>query len=100
MFVVQKNPVDNTVTLGESSDLYTKELIADRVNLISVEAIEEPLRVMAKSRYNQVEQPATVYPLPDGKIKVVFDEPQRAITKGQAVVMYQGEYVLGGGTIV
>ena len=55
---------------------------------------------MAKSRYNQVEQPATVYPLPDGKIKVVFDEPQRAITKGQAVVMYQGEYVLGGGTIV
>lgn len=100
MFVVQKNPVDNTVTLGESSDLYTKELVADRVNLISVEAIEEPLRVMAKSRYNQVEQPATVYPLSDGKIKVVFDEPQRAITKGQAVVMYQGEYVLGGGTIV
>ena len=55
---------------------------------------------MAKTRYNQVEQSATVYPLDDGKIKVIFDTPQRAITKGQAVVMYQGEFVLGGGTIL
>jgi len=100
MFVVDKDASTNTVVLGDSNELFTKELIAGDVNLISIEKLTEPLKVMAKTRYNQVEQPATVYPLDDDKIKVVFDEPQRAITKGQAVVMYQGEFVLGGGTIL
>jgi tRNA-specific 2-thiouridylase len=100
MFVIDKNPIDNTVTLGTNEELLKSELIANDVNLISIEKLTEPLKIMAKTRYNQVEQPATVYPLGDDKIKVVFDEPQRAITKGQAVVMYQGEYVLGGGTIL
>ena len=100
MFVIDKNSLDNTVTLGTNEELFKSELIADNVNFISIEKLTEPLKVMAKTRYNQVEQSATVYPLDDGKIKVIFDTPQRAITKGQAVVMYQGEFVLGGGTIL
>ena len=58
------------------------------------------MRVKAKARYRQTEQPATVYPLDGGLAKVVFDEPQRAITRGQAVVLYDGDVVVGGGTIL
>ena len=58
------------------------------------------MRVKAKTRYRQAEQPATVYPLDNGIVKVVFDEPQRAITRGQAVVLYDGDVVVGGGTIL
>ena len=64
-----------------------------------VQGPSEPLRVTAKTRYSQTEAEATVYPLPDGTIRVEFDAPQRAITAGQAVVLYDGETVLGGGTI-
>jgi len=100
VFVTAKNPVDNTVTLGDEADLFTSELLADDVNLISVEKITEPMRVTAKTRYNQTDRPAVVTQLDDGKIKVVFDEPQRAVTSGQAVVLYDGEKVVGGGTII
>ena len=100
VFVTAKNPIDNTVTLGDESDLFTSELLADNVNLISVEKITEPMRVTAKTRYNQTDRPAVVTQLDDGKIKVVFDEPQRAVTSGQAVVLYDGEKVVGGGTII
>ena len=55
---------------------------------------------MSRVRYNQKEQPATVYAVDENTIRVVFDEPQRAISKGQAVVLYQGDYVLGGATIL
>ena len=89
----------NEVVLGEESDLYTDSLIADDVNLISVDKIDAPMKVKAKVRYRQSEQPATVTGLSDGKIYIKFDEPQRAITKGQAVVMYDGDVVVGGGTI-
>ena len=58
------------------------------------------MRVKAKARYRQVEQPATVYPLDNCLVKVVFDEPQRAITRGQSVVLYDGDVVVGGGTIL
>lgn len=100
VFVVSKNAENNTVTLGEASDLMRTELIAEDVNLISVPEIKEPLRIKAKTRYNQQEQPATVYPMEDNRIKIVFDEPQRAITSGQAVVMYDNDIVVGGGTII
>ena len=98
--VVSKNAENNSVTLGEASDLMRTELIAEDVNLISVPEIKEPLRIKAKTRYNQQEQPATVYPMEDNRIKIVFDEPQRAITSGQAVVMYDNDIVVGGGTII
>lgn len=69
------------------------------MNWISGETPSSPLRVTAKTRYSQTEAAAAVYPLPDGRIRVEFDAPQRAITAGQAVVLYDGEQVLGGGTI-
>ena len=99
MYVVRKDLETGTVVLGPNSALYTRELTADRVNLISVDHLEGPLQVTAKTRYTQQEAEATVEPLPDGRIRVTFQEPQRAVTAGQAVVLYQGEAVLGGGTI-
>ena len=93
------NPVDNTVMLGTNDDLFTKELIADDINWISIEKLTEPMHIKAKVRYRHTEAPATVYPIEGGKIKVIFDEPQRAITKGQAVVLYDEDLVVGGGTI-
>lgn len=98
-YVVRKDMDANTVTLGLESDLYTKSLIADDFNLISVEKLDEPMRVTAKTRYSQREQPATVTYLGNGEYKVEFDEPQRAVTSGQAVVLYDGDIVVGGGTI-
>ena len=70
------------------------------MNWIAIPALTEPRRVTARTRYHQTEQPATVYPLDNGIVKVVFDEPQRAITRGQAVVLYDGDVVVGGGTIL
>ena len=76
-----------------------KTLIADDFNLISVAEITEPMRVTAKTRYSQKEQPATVSYLGNGEYMVEFDQPQRAVTSGQAVVLYDGDIVVGGGTI-
>ena len=99
VYVLRKNAQDNTILLGDNEDLFTSVLTADRGNWISGETPASPLRVTAKTRYSQTEAAATVHPLPDGRIRVEFDVPQRAITAGQAVVLYDGEQVLGGGTI-
>ncbi len=99
VYVLRKNVQDNTILLGDNEELFTSVLTADRVNWISGETPASPLRVTAKTRYSQTETAATVHPLPDGRIRVEFDMPQRAITAGQAVVLYDGEQVLGGGTI-
>lgn len=99
VYVLRKNAQDNTILLGDNEDLFTSVLTADRVNWISGETPASPLRVTAKTRYSQTEAAAAVHPLPDGRIRVEFDVPQRAITAGQAVVLYDGEQVLGGGTI-
>ena len=92
-------PEQNTVTLGGSQDLFSRRLTATDVNLISCDSLEKPVRVQAKIRYRHPEQPATVWCTPDGVLHVEFDEPQRAITCGQAVVLYDGETVVGGGRI-
>ena len=99
VYVLRKNAQDNTILLGDNEELFTSVLTADRVNWISGETPASPLRVTAKTRYSQTEAAATVHPLPDRRIRVEFDVPQRAITAGQAVVFYDGEQVLGGGTI-
>ena len=99
MYVVAKNALDNTVTLGENKDLLSSSLVAHDLNLIAFERLEAPMRITAKIRYNQVEQDAVISPEPDGRIRVAFLTPQRAITEGQAVVFYSGETVIGGGTI-
>ncbi len=97
-YVVRKDIESNTVVIGEEQDLYTTELVAEDVNLIAVEEVTEPLRITAKTRYGQTEQPA-VLSHENGIYRVVFDEPQRAVTSGQAVVFYDGDIVVGGGTI-
>ena len=99
VYVLRKNAEDNTILLGDNEELFTSVLTADRVNWVSGEIPDAPLRVTAKTRYSQTEAEAAVHPLPDGRIRVEFDAPQRAITAGQAVVLYDGEQVLGGGTI-
>ena len=99
MFVLDINPKTNEVILGSNDDLFNRELIAKDVNLITIDKIREPIRVEAKIRYSAKPSPATVYNNGDDSIKIVFDEPQRAITKGQSVVMYQGDKVVGGGII-
>lgn len=100
MFVCDINPQTNTVTLGKNADLFTDTLTAKDINLISVPKIDGSLHLKAKVRYRQTEQWATVTQTDEDTIKVKFDEPQRAITKGQAVVLYDGDTVVGGGTIV
>lgn len=100
MYVKEKDMENNRVILTENEGLFSRELIARDLNLISVEKITEPMRVKARVRYNQSEQPATVVQLDDDTISVIFDEPQRAISKGQAVVLYDGDIVIGGATIV
>ena len=73
--------------------------MAEDWNWFPFETLTEPIRVQAKARYNQLPQSATVYPGENGTATVVFDAPQRALTPGQAVVLYDGELVVGGGTI-
>ena len=99
MYVKEVNTENNTVVLAREKELYDKVLTADDVNLISVEEIKEPMRVKAKVRYRQLEQWATVTQTGADEIRVEFDEPQRAITKGQSVVLYDGDVIVGGGTI-
>lgn len=98
LYVKSVNPANNTVTLSYESGLYSSIVKADNINLISVPKIEGEMRVKAKVRYRNKEQWATV--TQDGDIvTAVFDEPQRAVTCGQALVMYDGDIVVGGGTI-
>lgn len=99
-YVVRKDTASNTVVLGEEADLYTDSLIAEDVNLISVAEITEPMAVTAKTRYSQQEQEAVVYGIGGGRYRVDFVKPQRAVTSGQAVVFYDGDIVVGGGTIL
>ncbi len=100
MYVIAKDLATNTVVLGPIDELYQTTFLATDINLISVEKIEGELQVCAKIRYNQKEQPAVVKQIDENTIQVTFLEPQKAITKGQAVVLYDGDTVVGGGTIV
>ena len=99
MYVCEKNVHDNTVTLARNSELFKKELTARKINLIACDKIESPIKIKAKIRYNQAEQPATVVQTGEDSLKIEFDEPQRAITRGQSVVLYDGDVVIGGGII-
>ena len=99
LYVLEKDVSSNTIRLGPDSGLYTRELTAEHVNWISIPELTAPMAVTAKTRYSQREAEAVAEPLPDGRIRVIFEESQRAITAGQAVVLYDGEKVVGGGTI-
>lgn len=96
-YVISKDPVSNTVVLGDNEDLFCNTVYAGEVNWVSQTCTVEPIRVEAKIRYNHSAQPATLFPLSEGRIKVVFDKPQRAPTPGQALVCYVGELLCCGG---
>ena len=89
----------NTVTLGPDSALYSNVLRAKDWNWIPFPALTEPMRITAKARSRHNGAPATVYPEENGVARVVFEQPQRAITPGQAVVLYDGDLIVGSGTI-
>ena len=100
VFVTKIRPDSNEVVIGENEDLFVNTLICDRVNFMAMEGLDGEVRLKAKIRYNHPGAECVISPVEDGKVRVTFDQPQRAITPGQAVVFYQGEYVAGGGIIL
>lgn len=98
-YVLGTDTEKNTVTLGDNDMLFRKRLYADDINLIAVEKIDKPMRVEAKIRSAHRPAPATVEQTEEGRLAVEFDEPQRAITPGQSVVLYDGDIVVGGGIV-
>ncbi len=94
LFVLGFHPDRNEVVVGEEEELYQKEFLVDDVNLLLYDSIVEPLKVKTKTRYSAKEYDSTIYPLEDGKMKVVFDEPQKAITPGQSAVFYINDVVV------
>lgn len=99
LYVCQICPTENTVILGKNQDLFSKEALIDNFNWIAGEPPAQKFSCMAKVRYCQQKQPATAKVLPDNRVLLTFDEPQRAITPGQAAVLYDSDIVLGGGEI-
>ena len=99
LYVLNINGAEGKVTVGGNDDLLSRKLIAHRMNWIAIDELREPIQVEAKIRHRHQPAPATVTRRPDGEILVTFDEPQRAITPGQAVVFYDGDLVMGGGWI-
>lgn len=98
-YVVNKKLSSNEVVLGSNEDLFSRHLVATDMNFISIERLTEPMKVKAKVRYKQKETDAVITPLENGDVSVDFETPQRAIAPGQAVVFYDGDIVVGGGTI-
>lgn len=99
-YVLRINAEDNTVTLGDEGSQFSKELRAENLNWIAFDDLKSEIRADVKIRFNAKPKPALVRPLDGGGIHIVFDEPQNAITCGQAAVLYDGSTVLGGGRIV
>ena len=100
LYVKRIDAAENRVVLSGNDALFSRELTANDFNWIAYDVPPRELRATARVRYHQREQAATVTVLSDGHVHLVFDEPQRAITPGQAVVLYDGDTVLGGGTIL
>ncbi|MGN0468689.1 MAG: tRNA 2-thiouridine(34) synthase MnmA [Acutalibacteraceae bacterium] len=100
LYVYQKDLKNNRVVLSSEDKLFSKSLDAEYINLIAYDKLEKPIRVKAKVRYKQPEQWATVTQTDENHFHVEFDSPQRAFAKGQAVVLYDGDVVVGGGTII
>lgn len=99
VFVTDIRPETNEVVLGSEETIFNNDLIAKDVNFIPFDELNGEMNVQAKVRYSAKPADAVISPLPDGRVKVSFKEKQRAITKGQSVVFYDGEVVVGGGII-
>jgi tRNA-specific 2-thiouridylase len=98
-YVCDHNIKENTVVLGSENDLLVRTLTAIDINIIPFDRIEGSIRAIVKVRYRQKGDWATVSQTDSDTMRIVFDEPQKAVAKGQAAVLYDGDYVLGGGTI-
>ena len=98
LYVIEKDTASGNVTVGPAEALFSRGLLAKNCNFITEAALTGPLRVTAKTRYRQQDVPAAIEPCGE-YVKVTFDEPMRAVTPGQAVVFYNGEFIVGGGII-
>lgn len=98
-YVVDKDPAANTVTLGPNEALSTGRAAATGLNFLACDDLERPQRLTVKTRYTQTETACTVRQTGADRLEVVFDQPQRAVTPGQALVLYDGDTVVAGGTI-
>ncbi len=99
LFVVDKRREDNTLILGREDELYRSELTAREVSLIRYASLPDGFRCTCRTRYRQKDSACTVSTLGEGRVRVQFDQPHRAVCRGQSVVFYEGDYVVGGGII-
>lgn len=99
LFVIGFNPLKNQVIVGEENELYKKEILVKDINLLLFNKIEQPIEVDVKTRYSSKMAKAKINQESDDTIRVIFDEPQRAITPGQSAVFYIDDIVIGGGKI-
>lgn len=100
VFVVAIRPETNEVVIGDDKDVYSGKLYSNKLNFMSIEKLTEPMHVLGKIRYSHAGAGCTIRMVDDDLLECVFDEPQRAITPGQALVLYDGDNVLGGGVII
>ena len=101
VFVTEIRPETNEVVIGEGNDVFSDHLVCKDVNWMAIDGLHGGEReVLAKIRYSHKGSPCIIRELPDGTVECRFKEPQRAITPGQAVVFYENECVVGGGTIL
>ncbi len=100
MFVTGISAENNTVTIGENGSQYSCGLIADRMNYIAFDSLEEPIKAQVKIRFRARPENALITPNPDGTVTMIFDEPQRSVTPGQSAVIYDGDVIIGGGRII
>lgn len=100
VFVTELRPETNEVVVGSNEELFTTEVLCDRVNFMSVPDLGAPRRVLAKIRYNHQGEYGEIEKTADGRVLCRFEKPVRAAAPGQAMVFYEGDYVLGGGTIL
>ena len=99
MYVTKIDTVHNEITLGEEGSQYSNSLIASDLNFIPFDTLDKEMQITAKVRYQSQPANAKLIPLGGDKVRVEFEQPQRAVTPGQAVVFYDGDIVVGGGTI-
>jgi tRNA-specific 2-thiouridylase len=100
LYVVSIDATNNRVVVGRQEELLSREFIASGVNWIAFDKPRQAVRALVRVRYRHLAAMATITPLENERVRVVFDEPQRAITPGQATVFYGGDEVVGGGWIV
>ena len=100
LYVINIDAAKNRIMVGQQEELLSSEFTAAGVNWIAFDPPDEPVRAEVRVRYRHTPAPATITPIENNRVRIVFDEPQRAITPGQATVFYRGDEVVGGGWIV